>query len=235
MSLMRARIIALAALLSISASGRLPAAQLCLTPTGLGPVRSLPAMTLGRLAAPALYSPAAPLSAPMLALPAPGLTPIVQAPAVSAAPLVSPAAPAETASAGPQASKEELAFTAKAALDLAVLAEDWGAERGMKASGMTGQDFLAMLDAGMALYAERHEAKAPSPQAYAAARTVQAQVVRMVKAMLKTGEPLNGQIRRILSVWNVFNQAMEEAAHKGTTSAVADEARLFASQVEQSV
>jgi hypothetical protein len=57
----------------------------------------------------------------------------------------------------------------------------------------------------------------------------------MVKAMLKPGEPLDGKIRRILSVWNVFNQAMEEAAQKGSTQAVEDEARLFAQQVEQSV
>ena len=60
-------------------------------------------------------------------------------------------------------------------------------------------------------------------------------MVRVVKAMLKPGEPLNGQIRRILSVWNVFNQEMEAAAQKGSFSAIEDEARLFASQVEQSV
>lgn len=142
---------------------------------------------------------------------------------------------AEPVPAAPQASQEELAFTAKAALDLATLAEDWGAERGLKSSRMQGQDFLDMLDAGLARYAEQYRSKAPSPQAYAAARTVQAQVVRLVKAMLKPGEPLDGQIRRILSVWNVFNQEMTEAARKGSTQAIEDEARLFAEQVEQSV
>ena len=37
------------------------------------------------------------------------------------------------------------------------------------------------------------------------ARTVQSQVVRLVKAMLKPGEPLNGQIRRILRIHRPTN------------------------------
>jgi hypothetical protein len=138
--------------------------------------------------------------------------------------------------AGPSpASQEELTFTAQASAGLASAAEDWGAEHGRKFSRMGGQEFLEMLDAGMARYAQQNQAKAPSPQAYAAALTVQTQLVRLVKAMLKPGEPLDGQIRRILSVWNVYNQAMQEAAEKGSTQAIEDEARLFAQQVEQSV
>jgi hypothetical protein len=141
----------------------------------------------------------------------------------------------EPVAAEPQAASGELAFTARASLDLALLAEEWGAERGLKSSRMKGQDFLDMLDGGMARYAEQHQALAPSPRAYAAARAVQAQVVRLVKAMLKPQEPLNGQIRRILSVWQVFNQEMEAAAQKGGLKAIEDEAALFAAQVEASV
>jgi hypothetical protein len=146
-----------------------------------------------------------------------------------------PAQAVELARAEPRASQEELAFAARSSLDLAALAEDWGAERGLKFSRMQGQDFLGMIAGGMARYAEQYRAQAPSPQAYAAAATVQAQAIRMVKAILKPGEPLEGQIRRTLSVWNVFNQAMEEASQKGSLQAIEDEARLFADQVEQSV
>ena len=71
--------------------------------------------------------------------------------------------------------------------------------------------------------------------AYAAARTVQAGMARIVKALLKAEEPLTPQIRRVLSVWNVFNQEMAAAAEKGSLSAVEEEALLFASRVEQSV
>jgi hypothetical protein len=133
------------------------------------------------------------------------------------------------------ATPEELAFASKAALELAILAEDWGAERGMKAGKMTGKDFLAMVEAGLARYEERNKSGAPSPQAYAAARTVQAGMARIVKALLKAEEPLTPQIRRVLSVWNVFNQEMAAAAEKGSLSAVEEEALLFASQVEASV
>jgi hypothetical protein len=143
--------------------------------------------------------------------------------------------PAQPVAAPPQSTQEELVFTARASADLASAAEDWGAEHGQKFSRMSAQDFLAMLDAGMSRYAAQNQAKAPSPQAYAAALTVQTQLVRLVKAMLKPGEPLDGQIRRILSVWNVFNQEMQGAAEKGSTQAIEDEARLFASQVEQSI
>ena len=87
----------------------------------------------------------------------------------------------------------------------------------------------------MAAYAKTFQAQSPSPRAYAAAVTVQKQMIRIVKAMLKPEEPLGPQIRRILSVWQVFNEAMEEAAEKGTTTAIEDEAKLFASQVERSV
>jgi hypothetical protein len=44
-----------------------------------------------------------------------------------------------------------------------------------------------------------------------------------------------GQVRRLLAVWNVFNQEMASAASQGALDAIEEEARLFASQVEQSV
>ncbi len=42
-------------------------------------------------------------------------------------------------------------------------------------------------------------------------------------------------MRRILSVWQIFNQAMEEAAERGTLGDIIGEAKLFAHQVERSV
>lgn len=208
---------------AVMLSGIASAAQLSLAPVRLAPV-AMPAMTMAPLSAPSLLSPSAALSPAALSAPlAFAPAPEVSAPAV------------QTALPGAPASAEELAFASKAALELAVLAEDWGAERGMKADKMTGKDFLAMIEAGMDRYEERNKAAAPSPQAYAAARTVQAGMARIVKALLKAEEPLSPQIRRVLSVWNVYNQEMAAAAEKGSLSAVEEEALLFASQVEQSV
>ncbi|MBI5241798.1 MAG: hypothetical protein HY926_15100 [Elusimicrobia bacterium] len=214
------------AMLAVLLPGLASAAQLSLAPVRLGPTAMVPAMTLAPLAAPALMSPSLTLAPISLAA----------SPTVAPAPTATvPAVQPEIGIVSRDSTPEELAFVSKAALELAVLAEDWGAERGLKASRMTGKDFLSMLDAGLARYEERHQAQAPSPRAYAAARVVQAQAVRMVKALLKTEEPLYPQVRRILSVWNVFNQEMEAAAAKGSASAIEEEARLFASQVERSV
>jgi hypothetical protein len=61
-------------------------------------------------------------------------------------------------------------------------------------------------------------------------------MLRVVRALLTPNQPLNTQVRRLLSVWQVFNQEMARAAaEKGTLEAVTDEAALFASQVEASV
>jgi hypothetical protein len=200
--------------------GLASAAQLSLAPMRLAPV-AMPAMTMAPLCAPSLLSPSIQLSPVSLTAPmVQNLGTQYLSPQLS---IVSPNSP------------EELAFASKAALELAVLAEDWGEKNGMKASRMTGKDFLAMVEAGMARYEERNKAGAPSPRAYAAARTVQAGMARVVKALLKAEEPLYPQIRRILSVWNVYNQAMEEASQKGSLSAIEEDALLFASQVEQSV
>ena len=214
-----AMIAALAILLPSLAS----AAQLSLAPVRLAPV-AMPAMAMAPLCAPSLLSPSIQLSPVSLTAPTvQNLGTQYLSPQIS---IVSP---------NSQASAEELAFASKAALELAVLAEEWGAEHGMKASQMTGKDFLAMVEAGMARYEERNKAGAPSPRAYAAARTVQAGMARIVKALLKAEEPLYPQIRRVLSVWNVFNQEMAATAEKGSLSAIEEEALLFASQVEQSV
>ncbi|MBI5883945.1 MAG: hypothetical protein HZB91_12675 [Elusimicrobia bacterium] len=133
----------------------------------------------------------------------------------------------------PAATQEELSFAAQASLRFGLAADDVGAERGLKAGAVLGQDFLAML-------AEAHRrlsetGAGPSPKARESARTVREQVIRVVRALIKQDEPLGPRIRRILSVWQVFNQEMEGAAAKGSLEAIEAEARLFADQVEQSV
>lgn len=179
-------------------------------------------------ALPAPVLPAAPLRAP-------SLQPIVPLlPGVQAAPrtLFVPALP----SAGPvvpKASSEELAFAAGAAAQLALAADDIGEERGLKSSRMTGKDFLDMLEAGRARWLSR--TAAPTPEAARAAAGVQESILRIAKALLKEEEPLQGQVRRLLAVWDVFNQEMALAADKGTLEAVEADARLFAEQVERSV
>jgi hypothetical protein len=200
------------------------AAQVTLRVVPTAPVLRLPAAPLTRTAlTPVLnaWTPLATLS------PLPHVQPSPRAvftPAIEAAgPIASKASP------------EELAFAAKASAQLAALADDLGEERGMKSSRMTGEDFLGLLEGGRERWAAQNQSTAPSPEAYRTALAVQESVLRMVRAMLKPGEPLNGQVRRALSVWNVFNQAMEEASEKGTLEAIEAEARLFAGQVEQSV
>ncbi|MBI5211194.1 MAG: hypothetical protein HY927_14575 [Elusimicrobia bacterium] len=155
--------------------------------------------------------------------------------------LASPADDGSPVPAGPDAgpsraaTPQDLGFAARASAELASLADDAAAERGLKAGAMTGQDFLDILLEGRARYALQRQARAPSPAAFAAAQAVQAGTLRMARALLDPKAPLSGQIRRLLSVWQVFNQAMEEAAEKGTLEAVEAEASLFASQVERSV
>jgi hypothetical protein len=142
---------------------------------------------------------------------------------VKGVPVSRPAAPAE------------LDFVAQASAELAVVADDVGAEQGKKGSAMTGQDFLDLLSAGRELYAQLYKDKAPSPEAFRAAQVVQEQSLRVARALLDPKAPLMGQVRRLLAVWNVFNQEMASAASQGALDAIEEEARLFASQVEQSV
>lgn len=142
---------------------------------------------------------------------------------------------ANAASAGEPASAEELAFAAGSALELARLADDIGAERGLKAKAMTGADFAAIIQAARARYAATAAASAPSPRALTAALAVQAHAERMARALLSRSEPLDSQIRRLLSVWTVLNQELEVAAGRSSVEAVEAEAKLFADQVEQSI
>ncbi|MFA6317472.1 MAG: hypothetical protein WC943_08635 [Elusimicrobiota bacterium] len=130
------------------------------------------------------------------------------------------------------ATEAELSFAAEASLKFALAADDVGAQQGLKAGTMKGRDFLGMLaEADKRLSTE----KAPSPRSRDAAAAVRQQVLRVVRALLKPDEPLGPQIRRVLSVWQVFNQEMTGAAEKGLLEAVEAEARLFAEQVEASV
>ncbi|MBI5201637.1 MAG: hypothetical protein HY925_08645 [Elusimicrobia bacterium] len=138
------------------------------------------------------------------------------------------------ASGGLAASEAELAFVAGASAELAKLADEIGAERGVKASAMTGADFLALIEAGRARFAA--QAQAPTRRAYQGALSVQANLARVARALLVPGEPVKPQLPRLLSVWQVFTQEMQGAAsEKKTVDAIEDDAKLFAEQVEQSV
>ncbi|MBI5625504.1 MAG: hypothetical protein HY924_17130 [Elusimicrobia bacterium] len=133
---------------------------------------------------------------------------------------------------GSPATQEELSFTAQASLNFALAADDVGVERGHKANTMKGQDFLDML-----VEADKRlsQAKAPSLRTREAASVVRQQVIRVVRALIDPAKPLAPQVRRVLSVWQVFNQEMEAASAKGLLEAIEAEARLFAEQVEASV
>lgn len=135
----------------------------------------------------------------------------------------------------PQVSRAELDFAAQASLLFSVLADDLGAQRSRKGSRMTGQDFIFLLGDAKALFALQNKELAPSPQAYKASMTVVESILRIVDALLAPEAPLAGQVRRMLSVWQVFNQAMLEASEKGTLEAIEEDALLFARQVEESV
>lgn len=181
--------------------------------------------------------------APRLVLPAPALTPSLPN-LTPAPPRLTPALPgasAQVPSVGPgaalpaAASKAELEFAADASAQLALLADDIAAEAGLRAGQMSGGDFLAVVEEAAARYA-REAPGAPSAPAREAALKVQAATLRVARALLKAEQPLGTQIRRLLSVWQVFNQEMVRAAEeKGTLEGVVSEAELFASQVEASI
>ena len=192
-----------------------------------------------------IVTPVAPIvPAPRLVLPAPVLTPALPnltpapprlTPALPGAAPQVPAVGAGAAVSAPAASKAELDFAADASAQLALLADDIAAEAGLRAGRMSGGDFLAVVEEAAARYASEAPG-APSEAARAAAVRVQAATLRMARALLKPGQPLGTQIRRLLSVWQVFNEEMSRAAaEKGTLEGVVSEAELFASQVEASV
>ena len=113
---------------------------------------------------------------------------------------------------------------------LAARADDLGAAKGLKASRMSGADFLAILDEARA-----SAPLAPTPAAAAAAREIETQVVRVARALIPTDKPLAESLSRALAVWQVFDQEMGIAASKGSLAAIVADARLFASQVEASI
>lgn len=128
------------------------------------------------------------------------------------------------------ASPEELSFALGASQALAARADDLGAAKRLKARTMSGADFVGMLDA-----ARGSGAPAPTPAAAAAVKEIEASVVRFARALIPADKPLVDSLSRALAVWQVFDQEMGIAASKGTLSAVVADARLFASQVEESV
>lgn len=139
----------------------------------------------------------------------------------------SPAAAGETSA---PASAEELSYAAGAAHALALRTDDLGSAKGLKSRGMNGADFLGLLE-------EAHASPpaAPTPKAASAASEVEASIIRVARALIAPDKPLDESIRRALAVWQVFDQEMAAAAAKGTLDAVVADARLFASQVEDSV
>lgn len=140
--------------------------------------------------------------------------------------------PSATAQGSARATSEELDYAANAATALSALADDIGAERGQKASRMSGGDFIDLVEAARA---RADASDAPSPAASEIARVVRAQTVRVVRALTDPRKPLSESVKRTLSVWQVFGQVLAEAAAKGRLDDIAAEARLFASQVEDSV
>lgn len=184
---------------------------------------------------PGLALPSQGISSPVPALPsAPRPTPAL--PAVAAAPRVFVPGTGPGAAVPVPASKAELDFAAYASAELAALADDLAAENGLRAGAMKGGDFIAVVEAAAARWSAEAGTRAPSPRAVAAGTAAQAGMLRVVRALLTPDQPLNTQVRRLLSVWQVYNQEMTRvAAEKGTLEAVTDEAALFASQVEASV
>ncbi|MBI5597703.1 MAG: hypothetical protein HY928_16570 [Elusimicrobia bacterium] len=199
---------------------------------------SLPASAQVRFVAP--VAPVVPV-APRLVLPAPVLTPalpnLTPAPPRLTPALPGPALQAPALGAGaevtpPAPSQAELDFAADASGRVALLADDIAAEAGYRSIRMSGADFSAVVAEAAA---REDAAAAPTPQAGAAAVRVRAALLRVVKALLKPEQPLNTQVRRLLSVWQVFNEEMARAAaEKRTLEGVAAEAELFAEQVESS-
>jgi len=144
---------------------------------------------------------------------------------LTGAALSAPSAPESFA-----ASPEELAFAAAVSPALAARADDLAASKGLKAARMSGAEFLTVLDE-----ARGAGPAAPTPAAAAAAREIESALIRVARALIPAEQPLSGSIRRALAVWQVFNQEMAVAAEKGSLEAVAADAALFASQVENSV
>ncbi len=220
-----------------------PTLSLSLTPAAALAIPA-PAIVAPALAAAAVVRPAAtvPLPVKLAALNA-GMTKAVaafaDAPASGAAALstgrdLEALLTGETLSA-PSASDEaatpaELAYAVGASQSLAARADDLGAAKGLKASRMSGADFLSILDEARA-----SAPAAPTPAAAAAAREIEAQAVRVARALIPADKPLAESLSRALAVWQVFDQEMGIAASKGSLAAIVADAKLFASQVEASI
>jgi hypothetical protein len=171
-----------------------------------------------------------PLAGPALtpALPVPGaLAPSLGSslPLVDAMPLPAAVPEAVNAADAVPPSADAAREAAGASVNLAVAADDLAHERGLKAKTMSGAEFVAVV-------AEAVELSRGSSHA----RAVQASMLRVVRALVREDLPLAPQMGRLLAVWQVFNQEMSRVAEEsGSARAVAAEAALFASQVEDSI
>jgi hypothetical protein len=196
-------------------------------------VETMPVLPLGA-AAPVALAPAA-----RLALAAPSLLAAPSAAQPQGGPIL--AAPGRALESAPSAagdeaaisaSPEELDFAARATERLAARADDLAVERGLRIRAMRGAEFLALVDEAR-VRADREEA-APTPAAAAAAKEVHDSLMRVLRALIPAERPLTDSLARALSVWQVMGQEMTAAAKLGTLAAISGDARLFASQVEQS-
>ncbi len=143
---------------------------------------------------------------------------------ITGAALSAPSAPGSFVS-----TPEELVFISAVSPGLAARADDLAAAKGLKASRMTGAEFLAVLDE-----ARGSGPAEPTPAAAAAAKEIETQLVRVARALIPADQPLSGSINRALAVWQVFDQELAIAASKGSLDAVVADAKLFAAQVEDS-
>lgn len=131
--------------------------------------------------------------------------------------------------------REEADFAAKASWVLGRTADELGAAKGQKSGKMSTHDFVRLLREAQEEFAKTYWDRAPTEPSYRAALAVNESIVRIIAAVGRKDEPLHNQIRRMLSVWQIFNEAMTEAAERGTIGDVIGEAKLFAHQVEASV
>ncbi len=132
-------------------------------------------------------------------------------------------------------SEEELSFAAKASWNLGRMADDIAAEKGQTSSQMSTHDFVELMREAKDQFILTHKSLAPTPGAFKASVSVIDSIIHIVATLGAVEEPLHNKVRRILSVWNIFNQAMVEASEMGSLGDIIGEAKLFAHQVEQSV
>ena len=125
-------------------------------------------------------------------------------------------------------SGESLESVKKASAQLAVLADEIAAGKGLKIGDMQGKDFIAAIEQASNELSRMEKGEGTLK--------VRDSMVRIVRALIKPDLPLKPQMARLLSVWQVFDQELARVASEtGSIEAVFKDAVLFAEQVENSV